>query len=201
MNIAVAAPPAEVTTGGIGLHRFTVAEYQRMGETGALEGLRVELLDGWIIDKKMHNPPHDFTVARLHKRLLRLLSEDWTVRGQSSVVTKDSQPEPDLVVARGSDQIYAARHPGPKDTALLVEVSDATLSFDRNFKGSLYARARIPVYWIVNPVNRRVEVYTEPKAGKSPSYHGRTDYAVGESVPLVLDGREIASIPVRELLP
>ncbi len=202
MNIAVAAsPPAEAKTEGIGLHRFTVAEYQRMAEAGVLEGLRVELLDGWIIDKKMRNPPHDSTVARLSKRLIRLLSDEWVVRGQSAVVTKTGVPEPDVVVARGPEDVYNARHPGPKDTALLVEVSDATLSFDRNFKGSLYARARISVYWIVNLVNRRVEVYTEPKAGKSPSYHGRTDYGAGESVPLVLDGREVARIPVRELLP
>lgn len=141
MNIAVAAsPPAEAKTEGIGLHRFTVAEYQRMAEAGVLEGLRVELLDGWIIDKKMRNPPHDSTVARLSKRLIRLLSDEWVVRGQSAVVTKTGVPEPDVVVARGPEDVYNWRHPGPKDTALLVEVSDATLSFDRNFKGSLYAR-------------------------------------------------------------
>ncbi len=100
------------------------------------------------------------------------------------------------------EAVYHRRpDPGPKDTFLVVEVSDATVSSDRNFKGPLYARARIPVYWIVNLVNRRVEVYTEPKAGRSPSYQARRDFGVDESVPLVLDGREIALIPVRELMP
>jgi Uma2 family endonuclease len=200
MSIAVATP-AEMNQEALRFHRFTVAEYQRMAYAGAFDKVRVELLDGWIVDKKMHNPPHDFTFNRLNGRLIRMLTGEWVVRNQSTILLRRSVPEPDLVVARGPEETYAERHPGPKDTVLVVEVSDATLSSDRGFKGALYARARIPIYWIVNLVNHRVEVYTDPKAGRSPAYRARSDCAVDESVPLVLDGREIARIPVREILP
>ncbi len=201
MNVAVAVSPMGAPTEEIRLHRFTVAQYQQMAEAGFLNDLRVELLDGWIVDKKMHNPPHDFTVNRLNGRLIRMLTGEWVVRNQSSIILRRSVPEPDLVVARGPEETYAERHPGPKDTVLVVEVSDATLSSDRGFKGPLYARSRIPIYWIVNLVNRRVEVYTDPKTGRSPAYRTRRDFTADESIPLVLDGREVARIPVREILP
>jgi Uma2 family endonuclease len=200
MNIAVAAVPPETTLADISLHRFTVDEYQRMIDAGFLEDRRVELLEGWIVEKMPHNPPHDSTVARLGKRLIRLLPDEWVVRNQSAVVTKDSQPEPDLAVVRGPEELYDARHPAPKDAVLVIEVSDSRLVFARTVKGPLYALARIPVYWIVNLVNRRIEVYTEPRAGKSPVYRERRDFAADEFIPVVLDGREITRIPVREIL-
>jgi Uma2 family endonuclease len=65
----------------------------------------------------------------------------------------------------------------------------------------MYARARIPVYWIINLNERRVEVYTKPKGGKSPSYRCRTDYPHNVSVPLIIEGQEIGQVAVDDLLP
>jgi hypothetical protein len=64
-----------------------------------------------------------------------------------------------------------------------------------------YARARLPIYWIVNIPERQVEVYTQPRGGRNPTYRQRRDYRPGESVPLVIAGQEVGSIAVEDILP
>lgn len=94
------------------------------------------------------------------------------------------------------------RHPGAAEVGLVVEVSDASLSADRNRKKRVYARGGVPVYWIVNLVSDRVEVYSQPSGpAESPVYEHRQDYAIGEAIPVVLDTREIGRIAVGDLLP
>jgi Uma2 family endonuclease len=184
------------------LHRFSVAEYHRMIRMGILmENHRVELLEGMIVEKMPHNPPHDYTITRIQRRLARYLSEDWILCVQCAITTRRSEPEPDLAVVRNLEAVYFTRHPGPRDIALLIEVADSTLADDRQDKGLIYARARIPIYWIVNLNDRHIEVFTEPKGGKEPTYRRRTDYGTDARVPLVLDGEQVGQIPVSELLP
>ena len=96
---------------------------------------------------------------------------------------------------------HDARHPGPKDLVLVVEVSDSSLGFDRGTKMAVYAAAKIVQYWIVNVNDRRVEVYTQPKGGKNPSYKLRTDYGPGDAVPVVVAGKQVGAVAVKELLP
>jgi Uma2 family endonuclease len=203
MHVAVASPPPTETPAAeaVRFHRFTVAQYHRMIDLGIFKPSdRVELFRGWIIRKMTHKPPHDATVTRIMRRLSRVLADEWILRVQCSIAARDSEPEPDIAVVRGPEEKYFTRHPGSKDIALLIEVADATLTYDREAKGPLYARERIQLYWIANLIDARVEVFTDPKAGKAPAYRQRRDYTAGESVPLVLDGREVARIPVRELL-
>ena len=91
------------------------------------------------------------------------------------------EPEPDIAIVRGTDADYRRRIPTAADVALLVEVSDSTLGQDRGMKLAAYARDGIAVYWIVNLVDRQVEVYTRPvKAGR---YRSRKDYKPGQHVP------------------
>jgi hypothetical protein len=165
------------------------------------ENDRVELLEGWIVPRMPHNPPHDGTIWLAQTALLSRLPSEWILRIQSAITTPDSEPEPDLVVARGAGSRYLTVHPEPKEIALVVEISDTTLPEDRSDKGRLYARARIPVYWILNLPESKVEVYTQPKAGRSPSYRQHQEYQVPQSVPLTLAGVKVAQIAVRELLP
>lgn len=173
-----------------------------MIETGVLtENDRVELLDGQIVAKMTHNPPHDAAVDLTQSEVAAVLPSGWRVRVQSAITLARSEPEPDVAVVRGPARRYVRSHPRPPDIGLLVEVADATLRFDRIRKARAYARARIPVYWIVNLMDLCVEVYTEPRAGRSPAYRLRRDYARNEAVPVVIDGREIARISVRDLLP
>ena len=86
--------------------------------------------------------------------------------------------------------------------ALVIEVSDASLSCDEVLKKSIYAQAGIPCYWVVNLIDRRIEEYTDPVAsGENPDYRQRRDYSADAEIALLLDGRRLASIPVRDLLP
>lgn len=183
------------------IYRFTVKQYQRMIETGILTGDdQVELLEGWIVPKMPHNPPHDGTVWLVQTALLSRLPKGWILRVQSAITTTDSQPEPDLVIARGPGMRYFSSHPEPKEIALVVEVSDTTLDQDRTEKARLYARARIPIYWIINLPEERVEVYTEPRYGRRPSYRRHEEFAPPFLLPLVIDGREVARIDLHEIL-
>jgi Uma2 family endonuclease len=184
------------------VHRFSVEQYHRMIEAGILsEHDRVELLEGVIVEKMTHNPPHDGTVLLVQTVLLTLLPADWVLRVQSAITLADGEPEPDLAVARGPVRRYVRAHPGPRDLALVIEVAEATLLQDQTDKARTYARARIPVYWIVNLINRRIEVYTQPRGGRAPAYRQRQDYPADGQVPLVIAGAEVARIAVADLLP
>lgn len=184
------------------LHAFTVAEYHRMIRLGILkEDAAVELLEGYVVKKMAQNPPHDAAVTRLQRRLARLPSDECVLRIQCAVTTRDSEPEPDVVVASGPEEKYDTRRPGPADIVLLVEVAESSLEEDRETKGPLYARAKIPLYWIVNLQQRQIEVYAQPRGGKSPGYRQRQDYDLDAILPVVLGTEVIAHLPVRELLP
>jgi hypothetical protein len=183
-------------------HRFSVTEYEVLADLGLLTtNDRVELLEGWIVDKMTQYPPHATSVDLVQDALRPLLPPGWLVREQKPIKTSDSMPEPDVAAVRGPRRRYARRHPEPADIGLLVEVSDTTLDDDRSRKGRIYARARISVYWIVNLQEDKVEVYTEPKGGKAPAYRRREDYGRDDAVPLLIDGRILAHILVRDLLP
>ena len=183
--------------------RISVPEYQRMIQAGILnENSRIELLDGLIVPKMAHNPPHDGTIELLEDAVQPLLAKGWRIRVQSVITTADSEPEPDLAIVSGSARGRTVRHPGPQEIGVLIEVADSTLAFDRNHKGPSYARAGIPVYWIVNLVDSQIEVYTDPTGPDAePRYRQRRDYGVNESVPLVVAGQVVGQIAVRELLP
>ncbi len=171
-----------------------------MGEAGLLtENDRVELVEGWIVTRAVHSPEHDGVVDLAQEALRRRLPAAWRVRVQSAITTQESEPEPDIAVARGTGSSYLRRHPRPEDISLVVEVADSSLKFDRHVKGRAYAKARIPVYWIVNLVDRQIEVYSEPDAA-GPAYKSLCIHGREESVPLIVDGRELAPVPVREVL-
>jgi hypothetical protein len=178
------------------MRRFTVDEFHKMIEAGVFhEDDHIELLEGWIVEKMVHNPRHDATLQRTNKALLRRLSDDWDVRVQSAITLQDSEPEPDLAVVRGR---FDQRHPGPSDIELLIEVADTSLSFDRTIKASIYARDGIRRYWIVNIPSQTVEVYTLPPTGQHVGYPTPQVFSLNDSVPLQVAGLS-ASLPVSEL--
>jgi Uma2 family endonuclease len=184
------------------LFRLTVEQYRRMSEVGILnEDDRVELLEGLLIAKMTKSPPHDVAIDLTRDAIAELLPAGWRIRIQSAINTPDSEPEPDIAVVLGPARRYVKAHPRPKDVALLVEVADASLAEDRGRKARLYARARIPVYWLVNLQESTVEVYTDPKGGRSPAYGRRRDYGIDESVPLTIGEEEVGEIAVEEILP
>lgn len=186
-----------------GFHRFTVAEYHKMIEIGVLtEDDRLELLEGYLVEKMPHDPIHDGTLQRVNRRLLRAVPAGWEVRIQMAITLPPSEPEPDVALVREEAGGYMKRHPGPSDFGLVVEVSNTSLDSDREDKLPIYARAGLPVYWIVNVVDGQIEVHEQPSGlSTDPAYKVRTIYKPGDMVPLVLDGNTVGAIPVVELLP
>jgi hypothetical protein len=184
------------------VRRFTVEEYHRMLETGVLKDREpYELIHGWIVRKMGTNPPHTFAVGALMELLPVLIAGQGVLRVMQPITTPDSEPEPDVVIASGSKEDYKKRHPKPPEVFLLVEVADTSLREDQTTKLELYAGAKIAVYWIVNLVDRRIEVYTEPRGGKNPAYKKHADYGPEDAVPVVVAGKELGRIAVKELLP
>ena len=203
VSIPITKPAPEVTPIPVSrLHRLTVAQYEKMTALGILGAEdRVELLDGWIIDKVTQNPPHNAAIDCTSEALRTRLPSGWIVREQKAVALADSMPEPDVVVVKGTPRRYAARHPRPQDIALIIEVADSTLADDRKAKGRVYAREGLAIYWIVNLVDEQIEVYSRPKGGRTAAYQDRHDYRKGQSVPFVINGRELGAISVQDLLP
>ncbi|HEX4613662.1 MAG TPA: Uma2 family endonuclease [Urbifossiella sp.] len=185
------------------LRRFTLAEYHRMIETGVLIGGEpYELLEGWIVRKMSRGNPHDSAITALNKRLVRMLPAGWDVRCQcAATLSDDSEPEPDFALVRGDERTFRDYHPGPAEIGLLVEVSDSSLTVDRHDKGRIYARDGIAVYWVVNVVDRQIEVYTQPggPAG-APAYQNRHDFPPGTVIPVVLDDQKVGVIAVSDVL-
>jgi Uma2 family endonuclease len=201
MSTLVTLPPGGF--GGVPIRRFTVDEYHRLLAAGILpDGENTELLAGIIVPHMTRNAPHESSGEMAGDEIRNRLPPGWSVRVQRALTTANSEPEPDVAVVRGKHRDYATRHPGPQDTGLVVEVADTSLPGDRTLKAEVYAEAAIPIYWIVNLVAGQVEVYTNPTGpGPSPRYQQRDDCGPGDAVPLVLDGVEIARIPVHDLLP
>lgn len=147
--------------------RWTRKEYQKLGELGILaEEERVELLDGQLIVAEPKGAPHETMVRLTARALTRAFGDGWLVYTQGPIALDDeSEPEPDIVVVPGGELDYFDDHPAR--AALLVEVAENSLYYDRGHKGSAYARAGLPDYWIVNLVDWRIEVYRRPATDHS----------------------------------
>ena len=181
-----------------GFRRFSVAEYHQLIDIGILtEDDDLELLEGYLVHKMARNPPHGVAIQKITKCLVRLALPGWDVRCQCAITLDKSEPEPDFALVRGDETAYLARHPGPADIGLVIEVSDSTLPGDRDDKGRIYASAGIPIYWIVNVRDRWVEVYSAPSGD---IYGKRVDFGVGQAIPLLLDGAMVGQIRGDEML-
>ncbi len=176
--------------------RFTVDEYLQMTETGILtEDDAVELIHGQIVEMSPENSPHRVCVVKINQALVRQLADaKYFVQTQSTLPLDDrNAPEPDLAVLRGTpDELMREELPA----ALVIEVADTSLERDRTVKQQLYAQAGIPAYWIVNLVDREIEVYTDPQ---SERYRERTTRSDAETVEVSVTPP--VSVEVQALLP
>ncbi len=201
-----AIAPAEATTGCTifdwlpsRIYRLNVDEYEAMVVARVFgDKSRVHLINGFLMEKISQNPPHTTADELCGQALAQSLPPGWHIRASKPVrLPPGSMPEPDRCVVRGSIRDYAAGDPDPSDVGLVVEVADSSLDDDR-LLAAIYAAASIPVYWIVNLVDRQVEVYTGPTAS---GYSAHRIYRPGQVVPLVLDGVEVGMIPADSILP
>jgi Uma2 family endonuclease len=183
--------------------RQSLRQYHEMIRAGILtDDDPVELLEGWLVTKIPKNPAHRAATRLSREALEQATPEAWYAEAQEPITLKASEPEPDVAVVRGDTRQYLDRHPGPRDVPLVLEVADTTLDRDRGLKKRLYAEAGIPVYWILNLLDRQLEVYSEPTGpAEAPDYSRSRVYPAGEMAPVILEGREVGRVSVADLLP
>jgi Uma2 family endonuclease len=146
--------------------RFTVDEYYKLIDLGMLHDYeKAEIIDGELIRKMPIGDRHAAVVNKLSKLLIKNVSDEILVSIQNPIRLADyHEPEPDFVLADLS-KYDGKRHPQPKETLVVIEVSDSTLKYDRETKLSLYAESEIPEIWIVNLPKNIIEIHRKPSNG------------------------------------
>jgi Uma2 family endonuclease len=186
---------------------ITVDEYEAMVDSGEITPSdRLVLIEGRLVKKMTKFPPHTTATILCYHALQDLLLPGWHARKEDPVRIhgRNSEPEPDVAVARGDDKTYARRHPNETEIAMLVEVADSSLADDRALAAT-YGATGIPVYWIVNIPDRQLEVYSSPTGPRQDG--GEGGYLIiqvlleTESVDLIIAGRILGRIAVADLLP
>jgi Uma2 family endonuclease len=162
-----------MATAPIRTERWTRLEYERRLGLGAFgPGDRIELVGGDLLVLPPQGSPHMTAIGLAEDVLRAAFGGAWHIRTQGPIaLDNESEPEPDVAVVSGSRRHYSASH--PTQPVLLVEVADASLESDREWKGSLYARARVPEYWIVNLADRGLEVYRDPRPAADAAFGWR----------------------------
>jgi Uma2 family endonuclease len=185
------------------LRRWTRSEYARLIEAGIFQPSEaVELLGGELMVSEPQGSAHYTAIGLVEDALRTTLGPGWLIRSRGPLALgEDSEPEPDVAVTRGTRRDYRDEH--PSRPTLVVEVAESSLALDREHKGSLYAQAGVADYWILNLVDRVLEVYRGPRADPAARFGWR--YAWTEvlssgssATPLVAPG---ARISVSDLLP
>lgn len=181
---------------------ISVERYHAMIDAGVLtDDDPVELLEGVLVFRMPKKPSHRLKNQQLARLFRTTVPPGWFYQSQEPITLADGEPEPDGAVVRGREEDYADRHPGPADVALVIEVADTTLQRDRGIKLRSYARAGIQHYWIINLVDRSLEVYSGPlAAAPTPTYRDRIVLTRGARIELPLDAAGVDPIDVGQLL-
>ena len=173
-------PPATVNGEGVRAHRWTRAEYHRLGEEQFLKGKRTELIRGEIIDMSPRNWPHVVACRKVAEILERAFAGIGWVARQEPLNLIESEPEPDVAVIEGRFEDYADH---PTKALLVVEVADSTFKYDTTTKADLYAEKGIPEYWVLDLDGRQLIVFRDPTSNASGlKYRTRQTLAVGQSI-------------------
>ena len=186
-------------------HRITLDEYHRMAEAGIFtEDDSIELLEGILIQKSPKTPAHAASTDLFGMIFARLIPDGWfwSSGNPMPIPEADSEPEPDIQIVRGRPRDYSSQGHGPRDVALVIEVAETSYAYESGLKLQVYARAAVLISWIVDLDRRVLEVFTEP-TGPAPQafYRQHRIYEPDDEVPLVLDGRKVARLNVRDILP
>lgn len=169
-------PQAEVV---LPLHKLDLETYNRIVESGALEGQRVELLDGVLVEMSPQSPAHAAVIERLTRHFA---GGPLPLRVQSPLeVLPSSEPEPDLAVF--AQRPGAHRH--PRTAELVIEVAVSSQMIDRNVKAAMYAKAAVPVYWLVDVPAHAIEVRSKPT---TDGYERCETFHEGAAVPSGIEG-------------
>lgn len=183
--------------------RFSRVEYEKLIDLGVFQpGEAIELIGGELMVAEPQGAAHYTAIQKTAKALEAAFGPGWAVRTQGPIgLDDDSEPEPDVAVVPGGPDDYALAH--PSRPALTVEVAESSLGVDRQHKGSLYARAGLPDYWVLNLIDRVLEVYRQPAPDSAAPFgwhYTRCEVldASTRVTPLAAPG---SSVPVSRLLP
>ncbi len=187
-------------------YRMSAAQYFRAVEADVFpDKERVFLRDGQIYTKMAKKIPHSAASACVTTALISVIPRGWGIWPENPILTNEfSAPLPDLCVVRGHPADYYRRgsHPTAGEISLVVDIAETSLRADRNAALSDYARAGLPVYWIVNLIDWQIEVYTRPETVEgTPRYASREDFTADREVPVTIDGVEVARVPASLILP
>ena len=142
------------------VHRLSVADYHRLGESGVISE-DVELLRGILVDKMSKSPLHEYIAQKLLKVFYQQAPINFEVRREGPLTLADSEPEPDISIVEGSPEDWINEH--PSKASLVVEIAITSLILDRS-KADIYSEAGLPEYWLIRADERLVDVYRQPSA-------------------------------------
>jgi Uma2 family endonuclease len=183
--------------------RWTRAEYDRLIERGVFRTEdRIELIGGELIVAEPESPEHYTAIRHSARALEAAFGPGWEVRPDGPIALDDeSEPEPDIAVVRGSPGDY--RHAHPSRPVLTLEISVSSLAWDRERKASLYARAGLSDYWILNLIASVLEVYRDPISDLAAPFGWRYAHReiVGPSGRIAPLAAPAAPVAVADLLP
>jgi Uma2 family endonuclease len=185
------------------LWKLNVEQYHQMIQSGILtEDDPVELLHGLLVAKTPQNPRHRIVTRLTRDRLENSIPPGYYVDSQEPITLTDiDELEPDVVVIQGDSRDYRGQHPTGLNVALVVEVSDSTLKYDRTLKLSTYAQAGIPVYWIINLIDQQIEVYSAPtQVNDKTTYQTCQILKQAELVVIMIDDLEVEQVTAKDLL-
>ena len=183
-------------------YRWTREDYYKLGEVGILTNKNVELIEGEVIEMSPIYSPHMTGVTLADDVMREVFGKGWVVRVQGPLsLGTDSDPQPDVAVVAGKTRDFRNAH--PSTAALVIEVAVSSLDYDRKQKSSIYAKAGIKDYWIVNVQDEQLEVYRRPIAD------GNGEYGFIYAQALILKKGDVvkplakpkATITVADLLP
>jgi Uma2 family endonuclease len=195
----ITAPATDWTPSPDEIYRLNVEQYESMVSAGLFTKRdKLHLINGILVAKMTKKPPHVIACEKTRDALLRLVSQGWRVMVEAPVrIPRYNEPKRDLALARGQAEDYETRHPGPADVSLIIEIAESSLAQDRDLM-LVFGRAGVSASWIVNLIDRQVEVYSDP--GRK-GYRTRQVFKPGQEVPLLIDGVEVGRIAVSDMLP
>jgi Uma2 family endonuclease len=183
--------------------RWTRVEYERLIELGVFQpGERLELLDGLLVVREPQGSRHAAAIRRVLEALRRAFGDAWQIDSQLPIaLDADSEPEPDVAVVPRDPDAYREAH--PSHPVLVVEVAESSYRVDHEHKASLYARAGIADYWIVDLAHEALEVHRDPEPSPKAPYGWRYRSVMTLRPPATVAplARPGTPIPVADLLP
>ncbi len=178
---------------------WTVDQFHYLGDLGMFEGRRAMLIDGVIIEEGPMNPPHAIAATKTEDLIREAFGKGWHVRvAKPLVLGQLVDPQPDVAVLPGKPGDYTAH---PTTASLVVEVADASLSFDTTTKAEWYATAGIADYWVLDVDGRQLLIFRNPVPipDGGAAYRDKKMFGPGDAVsPLAAPN---AAVKVADLLP